>query len=72
MAPTGLLLSGAGLSLVGEATVLKASLSPWWEWFAWGTLGLILFNVGLCIFTEAVKRLAVAEAVRRIRPTSRT
>jgi hypothetical protein len=54
-APLGLATIGFGLSVVGNAIGLKTSQASVWEWFAWGTAGLILTNAGIAIFGEAVK-----------------
>jgi uncharacterized membrane protein HdeD (DUF308 family) len=47
----GLVLVGAGLSVVGEAIIAKTNHEAW---FLFGTLGLILVNSGLCFFGTAV------------------
>jgi hypothetical protein len=50
-AVTGLLLVGTGLSVIGEAILLKGADEP----FFWmGTAGLVLFNAGLSFFGQAV------------------
>lgn len=49
---SGLLLFGMGLSIVGEAMLLKYGKSD--DWFLWGTLALIITNSGLCLFGQAV------------------
>jgi divalent metal cation (Fe/Co/Zn/Cd) transporter len=49
---TGLLLFGMGLSIAGEAIILKYDQSN--DWFLWGTLALIITNTGLCLFGQAV------------------
>jgi hypothetical protein len=47
----GLLLIGAGLSVIGEAILLKGA----GESFFWmGTAGLVLFNAGLSLFGQGV------------------
>lgn len=56
MAPVGLMLCGLGLSLTGEAIILKGAESPFWHWFVLGTSGLVVFNSGLSVFGDAVKR----------------
>lgn len=56
MAPLGLTLAGLGLSLVGEATIWKMQELYWLQWAGLGTLGLLVFNSGLAIFGDAVKR----------------
>ena len=47
----GLLLFGFGLSLLGEAILLKNNNEPFF-WF--GTLALIVINSGLCFFGNAI------------------
>jgi hypothetical protein len=54
----GLILTGLGLSVIGQATIRKATGRGW---FLQGTLGLILFNAGLALFGEAVKARALYE-----------
>jgi len=51
---TGLLLIGAGLSIFGEALVIK-TLDPEGDrsWFWWGTSSLIVFNTGICFVAQA-------------------
>lgn len=51
-AASGLLLTGFGISVIGDAIAAKIAGG---EWFLVGTLGLIIFNAGLCFFGEAVK-----------------
>ena len=47
----GLLLFGFGLSLLGEAILLKNNNEP----FFWlGTLALVVINSGLCFFGNAI------------------
>lgn len=50
----GLILNGAGLSVMGEALLLKANAAPFFEWFLWGTTALVLINAGLSLFGNAV------------------
>lgn len=59
LAPIGLLLTGLGLSLLGDATHAKIKGRAW---FIRGTLGLIAFNAGLSIFGDAIKSRALYEA----------
>jgi len=47
----GLLLVGAGVSIVGEAVVRKAAAEPW---FMMGTLGLVVLNSGVSVFGQAI------------------
>ena len=48
----GLLLFGFGLSLLGEAIILKANNENYWGLM--GTLALTVTNTGLCLFGQAV------------------
>ena len=47
----GLLLFGFGLSLLGEAILLKNNNESFF-WF--GTLALVVINSGLCFFGNAI------------------
>tara|TARA_Y100000996_G_C22274861_1_gene541529 strand:- start:467 stop:670 length:204 start_codon:yes stop_codon:yes gene_type:complete len=49
---SGLLLSGFGLSLLGEAIIFKIENN--FNWFYWGTSALVVFNSGICIIGEAI------------------
>jgi len=49
----GLLLNGAGLSLLGWAAHQKFSVGA--EWFWSGTLALVLCNAGICCVVGAKK-----------------
>ena len=49
---SGLILFGFGLSLLGEAIILKYENKP----FFWsGSLALIVINSGLCLFGNAIR-----------------
>ena len=48
---SGLLLSGLGLSLLGEAIIFKIENNS--NWFYWGTAALVVFNSGICIVIKA-------------------
>lgn len=61
LAPAGLASVGLGLSLVGEATLRKWRGAPF---VAYGTVALCVVNAGLCLFGEAVKHRALADARR--------
>ena len=50
----GLLLTGFGLSLTGEAILSKYQSPNSNFWIAYGTLALIVFNSGLCLFGQGV------------------
>ena len=65
LAPLGLGTIGLGLSVVGEATLMKGRGGPAAGWVALGTLGLCLFNAGVAMFGEAVKHRALYEWSRR-------
>lgn len=56
MAPLGLAMIGLGVSLSGEATLLKGAEAPLWQWVSLGTAGLVALNSGIAIFGDAVKR----------------
>ena len=48
---SGLLFVGAGISVIGEAILLKGA----GQGFFWmGTVGLLLFNAGLSLFGQGV------------------
>ena len=56
-----LLLSGAslaivgfGLSLMGEALLVKQAAENWTEWFGIGMFSLIVVNTGIALFGKAV------------------
>jgi len=53
-APLGLVLVGAGLSLIGDAVTYRSSGAPFWHWFGYGTLALSVFNAGLSVFGQAI------------------
>ena len=49
---SGLLLFGFGLSLLGEAIIMKYTQSPYWV--IGGTIALVVTNSGLCLFGQAI------------------
>ena len=51
-AVSGLVLFGFGLSLLGEAILLKYNHSDYWK--VGGTLALVVTNTGLCLFGQAI------------------
>ncbi len=53
-AVSGLILIGAGLSVFGEALLLKYDGAGFREWFVWGTLSLVLINAGISLFGQGV------------------
>ena len=50
----GLVLVGAGLSVFGEALLIKSQSESWKEWFWIGTFSLVLINSGLSCIGQAV------------------
>lgn len=60
-APTGLIIIGFGISLIGESITAKANATSFSDWFFLGTFSLVVFNAGLCIFADSVKDRAVYE-----------
>ncbi|WP_162417453.1 hypothetical protein [Cyclobacterium roseum] len=50
----GLLLTGLGLSLFGEALIRKWENAAFWDWVIWGTLALLVFNAGISLVGQAV------------------
>mgnify|MGYP000680692637 CR=1 FL=1 len=51
----GILLTGAGICMIGEAGFFKHSNPPLWEWVAAGTGALIVFMAGLTTFVGSLK-----------------
>jgi hypothetical protein len=51
-----LALIGMGLSISIEAGFWKWNGNPTWEWVSMGTIGLVIFNIGLSLFGEAIIR----------------
>ena len=51
-AVSGLVLFGFGLSLLGEAIILKYNDADYW--IAGGTAALVVTNSGLCLFGQAI------------------
>ena len=52
----GLLLFGFGISVVGHASNLKSDPTVnFAQWFIWGLYGLILTNLGLICFGQAIR-----------------
>lgn len=50
----GLILVGAGVSITGEAIILKGAGVALGKWFLLGTAGLIVLNSGLSFFGQGV------------------
>ncbi|GAB5523113.1 MAG: hypothetical protein Roseis2KO_09850 [Roseivirga sp.] len=51
---SGLALVGLGLSLMGEALILKYEQADFTKWFWLGTLALVVINSGLAVFGKAI------------------
>ena len=51
---TGLAVVGLGLSLMGEALIMKYEQAAFSSWFWFGTLALIVTNTGLALFGKAI------------------
>ena len=49
-----MVIIGLGVSLIGEAIILKANQASWLEWAGLGTFALVVFNAGLCVLGESV------------------
>jgi hypothetical protein len=62
MAPRGLLLIGAGASIVAHAASLRTKEKPFVIWLLLGVFGLIILNSGVAVFGEAVKHRALYES----------
>lgn len=67
LAPVGLILIGAGLSVAIDAALERNAGAALWSWVGMGTLGLILTNAGISLFGDAVKRRMWDEVLRRER-----
>jgi hypothetical protein len=53
-APIGLVLIGFGACLIAEAAMDKYEGAPLWQWVAYGTVALVVFNSGLSLFGDAI------------------
>ncbi len=65
MAPSGLLLVGAALSITTDAATRRARDGWTPAALAGGTAGLLLMGAGLSVFGEAVKRRALFDVAER-------
>ncbi len=54
LAASGLALVGFGLSLMGEALIMKYEEADLSNWFWLGTLALVVVNTGLAFFGKAI------------------
>ena len=65
-AATGLLLFGFGISVVSTAATIKADLtSSFSRWFVMGLYGLILTNLGLVLFGQAIRFRVLMDVNKR-------
>jgi len=53
-APLGLVLVGFGACLIAESAMLKYSGASTGQWVLAGTLSLVVFNSGLCVFGGSI------------------
>lgn len=60
LAPVGLVLVGAGLTVAMDASSRRAASARRVGWLARGTVGLVLVGSGLSVFGDAVRRRAQA------------
>lgn len=51
-AVSGLVVFGFGLSLLGEAIIMKYTANS--QWVVLGTIALIVTNSGICLFGQAI------------------
>lgn len=65
LAPLGLSLIGAGISIAIDAAFRRYEGAEFWTWVGLGTLGLVVMNAGVSIFGDAVKRRMWDETLRR-------
>ena len=66
-AAAGLLFFGFGISVVGTASTLKADPSVnFARWFIWGLYGLILSNLGLVSFGQAIRFRVLMDINKKI------
>lgn len=54
LAPLGLVLVGAGLSMAIDAGMQRMQGAETLNWVIYGTFALVVFNSGLCVFGQAV------------------
>jgi len=59
MAPVGLALVGAGLSIAVDAAARRADGAAPRRWVGQGTVGLVVLNSGMSVFGDSVRRRAV-------------
>lgn len=63
--PIGLILIGAGISLVNDAAIQKFNGVDWWIWAGYGTFALVVLNLGICLFVDAaLHRIRYEQAIK--------
>jgi hypothetical protein len=62
LAPRGLVLIGAGASIVAHAASLRVKRKPALLWIVLGVVGLVMLNSGVAVFGESVKHRALYES----------
>jgi len=67
-APAGLVLVGAGASMIPWAGGLKEKGRPSAEWIGAGTLALAVFNAGLSVFGRGVVEKVLHELREKEQP----
>ena len=65
MAPRGMLLIGAGASLMAWAASMRGRRKPTLLWILSGLFGLIILNTGVAFFGEGMKHRAL-QLVHRV------
>lgn len=60
---SSLLLVGLGLSLLGEAIILKYKEDGRWFWM--GTVALVIFNTGLSFLGRAVIEKSLEKSLKK-------
>ncbi|MBL8147179.1 MAG: hypothetical protein JNL34_12405 [Anaerolineae bacterium] len=60
--PRGLLMIGAGISMISQATAWNARRRPIWQWAFLGALGLVVLVTGVTFFGEAIKHRTLYES----------
>lgn len=66
-APLGLVITGFGLSLLGNAILARGRGRHPVYWFSLGTVALTVCGSGLSVFTDAAKDRAVSDALDIVR-----
>lgn len=66
--PLGLIVVGAGASMVHWAGTLKDQQVPTAHWVAAGTAALVVFNAGLCIFGRGVAESVLHQVREKPQP----